>query len=154
MKEYVLRVVAAAIVCAVVRGFLGKKTATGRITVILCGVFMAATVITPLGNISFSGVSDFWDDLSADAKKYVTEGTTDAEKQRLDIIKSQCEAYILDKANRMGLQIAVEVELDGYNENIPCGAVISGNVSPYAREQLGAYIEDTLGIAKEKQEWK
>jgi len=154
LKEYVLRIVAAAIVCAVARGFLGKKTATGRITALLSGIFMAAAVITPLGNIHFYGVSDFWDDLSVDAKKYVTEGTTNAEKQRLNIIKSQCEAYILDKANRMGLQIAVEVELDGYNGNIPCGAVISGNVSPYAREQLGAYIEDTLGIAKEKQEWK
>ena len=54
----------------------------------------------------------------------------------------------------MDLQIAVEVELDGHNGNIPCGVVISGSVSPYGQTQLGGYIEDTLGIAKENQIWK
>lgn len=115
---------------------------------------MAVTVITPLGNVTFDGIADYWDGLSLDAQKYVTEGTAAAQNQMADIIKSQSEAYILDKANRMGLQIAVEVELDGYNGNIPCGVVISGNVSPYAREQLGSYMEDSLGIAKENQQWK
>lgn len=154
MKEYVLSVVAAAIVCAVARGLLGKNTATGRIVGLLSGILMTITVVAPLGNITFNGVSEFWDSLSYDAEKYVMEGTSVAEKQEADIIKSQSEAYILDKADRMGLQIAVEVELDGYNGNIPCGVVISGNVSPYAQKQLGSYVEDTLGIAKENQEWK
>ena len=154
LKEYVVSIVAAAIVCAVARGLLGKKTATGRIAYLMSGILVAVTVIAPLRNISFYGVTDYWDDLSYDAQKYVNEGMALAAKQRIDIIKSQSEAYILDKANRMGLQIAVEVELDGYNGNIPCGVVISGNVSPYAREQLGSYMEDTLGIAKENQEWK
>ena len=149
-----LSIVAAAIVCAVARGLLGKKTATGRIAGLLSGILMTITVVAPLGNITFNGVSEFWDALSYDAEKYVLEGTTMAEKQEADIIKYQSEAYILDKANRMGLQISVEVELDGYNGNIPCGVVLSGNVSPYGQMQLGSYIEDTLGIAKENQKWK
>lgn len=149
-----LRVVVAAIVCAVTRALLGKKTAIGRIAGLVSGILMAITVISPFGNITFDGISDFWDDLSDDANKYVLEGTSLAEKQQADIIKSQSEAYILDKANRMGLQIAVEVELDGRNGNIPCGVVISGNVSPYGQTQLESYIADTLGIAKENQIWK
>ena len=154
MKEYVLGIVAAAIVSAIAKGFLSNKTATGRIAGLLSGILLAVTVIAPLGNISFKGVSDFWEGLSSDASKYVREGISAAEKQEADIIKSQCEAYILDKANRMGLQIAVEVELDDQNGNIPCGVVINGNVSPYGQVQLGSYIEDTLGIAKENQKWK
>ena len=154
MKEYVIRVVAAAIVCAVARGFLNKKTATGRIAALVSGVLMAVTLIAPLGNIPFNGINYFWNDISDDASKYVQEGTAMAQKQQTDIIKSQSEAYILDKANRMGLQIAVEVELDGHNGNIPCGVIISGNVSPYGQIQLGSYIEETLGIAKENQKWK
>lgn len=154
MAEYVLGVVAAAIVCAVARGFLGKKTAIGRFAGLLSGILMAVTVIAPLGSITFNGISDFWENLSTDAARYVSEGTSVAEKQEADIIKSQSEAYILDKANRMGLQIAVEVELDGNNKNIPCSVVITGDVSPYSQIQLGAYIEDTLGISKENQKWK
>lgn len=154
MRSYVLSIVAAAIVCAVAQGLLAKSTLTGRIVHLLCGILMAVTLITPLGKISFQGVTDYWDDLSYDAQEYVNEGTSVAENQMRDIIKSQSEAYILDKANRMGLQITLEVELDEQNGNVPCGVVISGAVSPYAREQLCAYMEDTLGIAKEKQIWK
>lgn len=153
MRSYILSIVAAAIVCAVAQGLLTKNTPTGRIVRLLCGILMAVTLITPLGKISFQGLTDYWDDLSYDAQEYVNEGTSMAENQMYDIIKSQSEAYILDKANRMGLQIAVEVELDDRNKNIPCGVVVSGTVSPYAREQLASYIEDTLGIAKENQKW-
>ncbi|MBQ7329219.1 MAG: hypothetical protein IJX01_04855 [Oscillospiraceae bacterium] len=154
MKEYVLRIVAAAIVCAVASGLLGNKTPAGRVVMLVSGILMAITIITPLSNITFSGISNFWDDLSEEASKYAQEGAYIAEKQEKDIIKSQTEAYILDKANRMGLQIAVEVELDGHNRNIPCGVVISGNISPYSQIQLESYIEQTLGIAKENQKWK
>ena len=154
LKAYMLSVVAAAILCAVAQGLLSKKTAIGRIVYLLSGILLAVTVIAPLGNITFHGVSDYWEKISDDAQKYVSEGTAMAENQKLDIIKTQTEAYILDKANRMGLQIAVEVELDDYKGNIPCGVVVSGTVSPYAKEQLGSYMEDTLGIAKENQEWK
>ncbi len=149
-----MSIVAAAIVCAVARALLDGKTATGRIAYLLSGILMAVTVTAPIGNITFDGISEYWSGLSYDAQKYVSEGKAIAENQMVDIIKSQSEAYILDKANRMGLQIAVEVELDGHNGNIPCGAVISGNVSPYAQKQLGSYMEDTLGIAKENQKWK
>ena len=149
-----MRIVAAAIVCAVARGLLGKKTATGRVAALVSGILMAITVLAPLGTITFSGISDFWDDLSVDADRYVEKGISLAEKQEADIIKYQSEAYILDKANRMGLQIAVEVELDEHNKNSPCGVVITGDISPYGQMQLGSYIEDTLGIAKENQKWK
>ena len=149
-----MRIVAAAIVCAVARGLLGRKTAPGRVAALVSGILMAVTVISPFSNITFNGISEFWSDLSADADRYVQEGVSVAEEREIDIIKSQSEAYILDKANRMGLQIAVEVELNDKNGNIPCGVVITGNISPYGQTQLGSYIEDTLGIAKENQKWK
>ena len=154
MKDYILSVIAAAVICAVAQGLLGRKNATGRILYLISGIFMAVTVCSPLGNIKFSGIADYWDGLSVDAQQYVSDGTVMAENQMCDIIKEQSEAYILDKANRMGLQIAVEVELDGNNDNIPCGVVLSGNASPYTREQLESYIADTLGIPKENQKWK
>lgn len=153
-KEYVLRILSAAIICAIVGGLVNTQTTIGRVVGLLCGVLMVITVISPVNNISFSGVSDFWNNLSAEAMRYTQDGVSVAEKQEADIIKTRSEAYILDKANQMGLQIAVEVELDSHNGNIPCSVTISGNVSPYAQMQLGTYMEDTLGIAKENQKWK
>ena len=121
---------------------------------LLSGVLMVVTLIAPLRDISFPGITEYLNGLSYDASIYVGDGKAMAENQTADIIKAQTEAYILDKANRMGLEIAVEVELDGNKGNIPCGAAVSGKLSPYAREQLSSYMEDTLGIAKEKQTWK
>lgn len=154
MRAYIISIVTASMICAIARGLLGNKTAVGRIANLVSGILLAVTVIAPLCNVTFNGLTDYWSGLSAEAEKYADQGVSAAEKQKAHIIKSQCEAYILDKANRMGLQIAVEVELDGYNGNVPCGVVVSGNVSPYAQKQMASYIEDTLGIGKEQQRWK
>ena len=53
----------------------------------------------------------------------------------------------------MGLQITVEVELDDSNSSVPSKVRIIGNISPYAKEVMGMYIEEKLGIAKEYQQW-
>jgi len=58
----------------------------------------------------------------------------------------------LDKANQMGLDISVEVSL-GEDDMIPNGIAITGTVSPYAKEVMETFMEDTLGIAKENQQW-
>ena len=153
MKSYILSIVAAAIVCAVTKSFLNQKTATGRIAGLLSGILMAITVIAPLGDITFSNITDYLDGLSYEADIYVKKGQAMAENRTADIIKAQTEAYILDKANSMGLEITVEVELDESNGSVPCGAAVKGTLSPYTKEVLGTYMEDNLGISKEKQRW-
>jgi len=153
VKSYVLRIIAAAIICAVVRGLLNEKTTTGQVANLLCGIFMAVTVIAPLANISFQNITCYLDDISVSADAYVEDGKTLAQDSISEIIITKTNAYILDKAKSMGLQIEVEVELDADNNTVPCGITIHGAVSPYAREELGAYIEENLGIAKEFQKW-
>ncbi len=153
MKNYVLSIIASAIVCAVAIGLLGGKTASGKIVKLLCGILMAVTVISPLAKISFSNITNFFDTLSADAEYYVSEGKMAGQESINRIIKSQTEAYILDKATRMGLEVTVEVELDAGNHSIPGKVKIIGNVPPYAKTVLCTYIADNLGIAKENQQW-
>lgn len=153
LKGYILSIVSAAVVCAAAKVLLDKKTAIGRIAGMLCGIFMVITVIAPLREITFSGITEYMEGLTCDADTYVQEGKSMYQIHTADIIKTQTEAYILDKATRMGLEISVEVELDENSGNIPCGAVVTGGLSPYAREVLGSYMEDSLGISKEKQLW-
>jgi len=153
MKNYIFSIITAAIVCGIVKGFLSEKTTIGRIGGMLCGIYMVITIIAPLKDISFSGIGSYLNGLTTDADAYVQEGKHAAEIQMRDIIKTQTEAYILDKANRMGLEISVEVELDVNNSSVPCGTVVNGAISPYAKEVLSSYIEDNLGISKEKQRW-
>ena len=153
MREYILSVISVAILCAVIKGLIGEKSSTSKIAGLLCSVLMAITLITPLKDIKFYNIPSYLNSLSENADKYIYEGISMAEKSMADIIKVQTEAYILDKADRMGLDISVEVELDGNNSNVPDRVTVKGKLSPYAKEVFSNFLQDELGIAKEKQQW-
>lgn len=154
MKSYVISIVAAAVVCAVTRSLLSEKTAAGQIARLLSGILMTLTVVAPLANITFDNLTGYLDGLSLAADGYVEDGKAAAQDSVAEIIKSQVEAYILDKADSMGLEIAVEVALDDGNDTVPCRVTITGTLSPYAKEVMSAYIEENIGVTKENQRWK
>lgn len=153
MKSYILSIIAVAIICAIVASLLSQKSTAGKVVRLLCGILMTLTVVAPLGNISFHSVTDYFDDLSLDANAYVADGKNAAQENFKAIIKSQTESYILDKAQSMDLDIAVEVEVDGNNDSLPSGVTISGTLSPYAKKVMSTYIQQELGIAMENQRW-
>jgi hypothetical protein len=152
MRDYIISIVVAGMICSFVDLLLDKKTATGKIAKMLTGIFMCVTVLAPLTNISFKHITNYFDSLSVYADNYVKYGKTSAQISICEIIKSQTEAYILDKAKSMGLDVAVEVELDDDN-SVPCGVTIVGEVSPYAKGLMVSYIEETIGITRENQQW-
>ena len=153
MGDYITSIIVAAILCAIIKGLIGEKSATGKISGLLCSVLMAITLIAPFKDVKFYNIPSYFNSLTDSADKYVLEGTSAAEKSIADIIKVQTEAYILDKADRMGLDISVEVELDERNSNVPDRVTVKGKLSPYAKEVFSNFLQDELGIAKEKQQW-
>ena len=153
MKGYISSIVIAAIFSAVVQILLPPKSANGRITGLLCGIVLAVTVISPLTRLTFNNISNFMEGLNESADRYIEDGQTAAQTEFETIIIQETQAYILDKANQLGLQIAVEVALDENNHSIPSSVTVIGSLSPYTKEVLSGYIANTLGIAKEKQIW-
>ena len=152
MKNYIISVVVAGIICSIADLLLDKKTATGKILKMLAGILMSVTILSPLTNISFKYISNYFTSMTVSADNYVEDGKNSAQNSISEIIKSQTEAYILDKAKSMGLDVAVEVELDDDN-SIPCEVTIVGEVSPYAKGQMVSYIEKSIGITMENQRW-
>lgn len=154
VKAYVLRLVAAAILCGILRVFLNEKNTVGKIGRLLCGLFMMITLLSPVTQFSFKDITWYFESLTEQAEEYANNGKLSAEKSICGIIKEQAAAYILDKAEGIGLKIAVEVELSEDHNPVPCGVTISGDASPYAKEIIRSYIETNLGIPKERQIWK
>lgn len=152
MKNYILSIIACGIVSAITCALSDEKKSTGKIVRILVGILMTVTLLAPLKTFSFNRIFEYFDDLSANANTYTEDGKNTAQTKIEDIIKDRAEAYILDKAKSMGLDVAVEVELND-NNSVPCGIKITGKVAPYEKGVLRDYIEETLGIAKEKQQW-
>lgn len=153
MKNYILSVVAAAVICVIAGNLISEKTPNGQILKLLCGILMTITALSPLFNIGFDHIENFINTISTDASLYVDNGEMASRNSIAEIIKSQTEAYILDKASAMGLDIAVEVQLDDSKNQIPCGVTVSGAISPFGKARLSDYISQTLGIPEAKQEW-
>ncbi len=153
MKTYILGIISAAIICGFVELFLTKGTTVGQIARLLGRLLIVISLIAPLKNISFSDISGYFDTLNTNAEIYVEDGKYFARDQTAGIIKSKLEAYILDKANKMQCDIVVEVSVSDDEIPFPTEVEINGSVSPYTKEVLCSYIEDSLGIAREKQRW-
>ncbi|MBR5570140.1 MAG: hypothetical protein IKW10_04515 [Oscillospiraceae bacterium] len=151
---YVIGIICAAIVCAVINQWSEKKGTHGAILKILTGVFMTITLVSPLLDFDMTGIDSRFSWITADAESAVQNGQILAKDSMAEIIKTQCEAYILDKAAFWELNLSVEVTLSESDPPIPNGVELTGNVSPYAKNQMTNWIVEELGISKEHQVWK
>ena len=148
IKAYVFRIVIAAIVCGIASSLLKEKTASGKIVNLLCGIIMAITILSPVVSISFKKITSYYSSISYDAAQYVNDGKMAAQESIADIIKSQTEAYILDKANRMGLQIAVP---DGRGLMSGCDMVVTNSAIPDDNNELSLAKQMDIPVVNRNQ---
>ncbi len=153
IRAYILSVIASSVICGCVQLLVSKKNASATLIKSLCGIYMAFVLIAPLQRIDFSMYGDYFAGFTDEAKAVVADGENIAQQKYAEIIKSQSQAYIYDKAVSLGANVAVEVKLSDDTPPIPCGITIKGAVSPYVKKVLADYIEDQLGIPKEAQMW-
>lgn len=153
ISTYLLSITAAAIMCAVIRQIAGHKSTTEKIIKIITGVFMSVTLVAPLIDFNIGEVEEYFSEFKTISADAAEAGTEIANKEIAEIIKQQTEAYILDEAQRLGLEIDVEVKLSESKPAVPSFVVLKGTVSPYQKHNLGQHISDYLGISQENQQW-
>lgn len=153
LKQYLLAVTAAAILCAIVNGLMGEKGTLGAAVRLLTGIFMILTLASPLVRLRLDGLEEITSDISGCADAITASGENSAREAMAEIIKSRTEAYILDKAESLDVRLSVQVELDEGSPPAPKAVRLNGNVSPYAKGVLSDMITRDLGIAPEDQIW-
>lgn len=151
ITEYLLSVTAAGILCAIVKQL--SKNASAKIIRAVCGVFMAITIFSPVIHIQFNSIEDFLMEAKYEAEETRDDGIESASSAMADIIKQQTEAYILDKAVSLGVNIDVNVKMSDTNPPVPKEVILSGNVSPYMKNKMIQYITANIGISEENQRW-
>jgi hypothetical protein len=70
------------------------------------------------------------------------------------IIKENLEAYILDKASALQLDVDVDIVLTEDLPPAPDSVTIIGNASPYNKQVFQAFLVEEIGIPKEQQIWQ
>lgn len=151
IKEYLLSVTAAALICGMFTSLAGKNSSISKLLKLLCGLFLAATVIKPALDVRIDNIYAITDSLTQEGDAAVAAGEKMAAQEMKRIIKEKTETYILDKAKSLRAEISVQVELEEYT---PIRVTVMGDIAPFARSELSACIAQELGIPSEEQIWK
>lgn len=141
MKAYLLKVICAAMVCALTEAVAGKGPGqqTRRL---VCGLFLVLAVLSPLADTKLPRLD--LGSLEKDARSAVADGQAQARTARDQCITEACEAYIWNKAVAMDLELEVRVELD--DEGFPVRVELFGPAGPLARQELTDTVVRDLGL--------
>ena len=150
--QTVISVTAAAMICAVVMSFLRDGQA-GQLLKLICAVVLTMAVLRPLarvdvGNFEMPDLPD-----GGSGREAARSGEEMARQTRARLIKEQTEAYILEKADDLGMTLQVEVEMGQWEPPVPIAVRLTGEAPDYLRRLLSQIIRQELGIEKEDQEW-
>ena len=150
LREYVIRVVAAALISGVVIR-LTEGIGSGEIIRMLCGLFMTLILLQPIIGRRELQWEFMLPQIRRQAEENVLEGVAAAEKIRQEFIMRQAETYISNRAAEMDTEIQAEIMLG--EDNLPESVVLTGAVSPLNKSRLTQIIASELGIPRERQEW-
>lgn len=150
LREYVIRVVAAALISGVVIR-LTEGIGSGEIIRMLCGLFMTLILLQPILGRRELQWEFMLPQIRRQAEENVLEGVAAAEKIRQEFIMRQAETYISNRAAEMDTEIQAEIMLG--EDSLPESVVLTGAVSPLNKSRLTQIIASELGIPRERQEW-
>lgn len=154
IRQYLLSVICVCVIVAIFTALWGEKAPLSGLIKLIAGVFITFTLIAPVVRVELEDFQDFYTGITADARAVVRQGEEMTQQSAERIIKEQLEAYILDKASSLNLDVSISLTLKNATVPTPDEITIYGNASPYGEKMLQAFLADELGIPEEKQVWK
>lgn len=150
--EYIISVCTAALLCGILNSMMLKGPAK-QLLKLVSGLFLAFCVISPVSNIHLPDLAAISQEVQEDAQSAVLSGEEMTDEALTESITRQLEAYILDKAESMGLHPQVEVILSDDGSYLPKAVTLWGDSPIVKRTKLIQEIAEDLGITKEDVQW-
>ena len=151
--QYILSIGLASLLVAIIGEFSDRKSSTGTVIRMICGLFLAFTVLSPLTDLNFEILDAFSRELNIDAATVISTGNQLRAESVRELIKQETEAYILDKARWLGCTLTAAVTVSDAQVPVPVSVQITGDISASERRELEKFLEQELGISKENQQW-
>lgn len=152
IRHYLFSVLCTALICSVLKD-LSEHTFFKKQIHLVCGLFLAYAFLHPLIAGQLPQFDDPWEHYLAEAKAASARGEEISAQAMRQIITQESEAYILEKANSIGADITLTLELSNDQPPIPVSAVICGEFDADSESALAQILEQDLGIPKEHQTW-
>ena len=112
---------------------------------------MLIVLIRPIPGVDFQQLQLDLSDYEAAVSERQAELQQAEQEDMIQLIESRTGAYISDKAKALGLSVEVRVNTKTGPEGVPIPVSVQLR-GPYS-EPLAAYIEEELGITRERQVW-
>ena len=152
IREYILGITAAAMICGITLCF-AEKSSNQALLKLICGLILTFSLVEPVLNLMDRNWQALGISFQEDAREAAQEGKLQGENTLRQLIKQETEAYIMDKARELNLQIQLEVTLSDQPMPVPESVVIKGTLPPYGKQRLSLILTRELGIPKENQQW-
>lgn len=153
VKNWLVTVTCTAMIIAVADSMTPAGTVK-RIGMLTGGVVLVIALLSPLIRMDYAVLSTALVESRLHSGGYSAQRSSELSAQLMKtIIAEQAAAYILDKANDLGIRCEVEVICGLTDDNIPYPAavIISGNLTGQQREELSRAVEADLAIRREMQ---
>ncbi|MCQ2420747.1 MAG: hypothetical protein MJ118_06400 [Clostridia bacterium] len=152
--DYLLSVITASFFCSLVLAVLPKGTVR-RSAVVTSAVILALVTLVPIMRIDFDDFARAIADVRMQTRAAQTGIEVQNEELVETIIRQDCESYILDKAESLGLQISAAVQICNTGSGpYPYSVRICADLTPTQRQLLSQIITDELAIPPERQVWE
>ena len=153
LGRYIFSVATAAILFSIIQTMLESKHGSAILVRLIGGIFLTFTVIAPISELDFHSIFEMHLEFASSGSAIAENGISITENHFREIIKDECESYILDKAMSYQSPMDVEVILSQEDMPVPSAVTLKGNVSPYIKSVLSAWIQEEMGIPRENQQW-
>ncbi|MGE4277136.1 MAG: hypothetical protein AB7E30_08160 [Lawsonibacter sp.] len=152
VREWLLAIIAASILCALADSIM-LSGAVKRVGRLVCGMVLLCVVLTPVSRLELNDGKGWLEDYLAELEVQKTELNEQVNEGMKTIIETRYAAYIVDKAEELGLtctaRVSCRVGEDGLY--VPDEVQVAGICSDVEQSRLTQMIQEDLGVPLERQ---
>jgi len=153
LRDWIVGITCAAMAAAVLHAFLPKSGGVGRAGRLAAGLLMMLCAVGPLAGLDYDSLAQSLSELRLERSQYAQELEVQNSEILNELIKSETQAYILDKAEGLGVrcQALVTYALDEEGRPYPSEVHITGELTEEQERRLSEMLEADLGVPVQKQ---
>lgn len=153
LKQYLLTVICASAVCAIIVAISEKNGTQTSVIKLLCAIYISITAVSPWLEIKLHDLTSYFGTIHTEAASIVDTNILLSEDKTKTLIKERIQEYIYDKAATLGAEVHVDVVLSDTKPYPPETIKLTGSMTPYNKQRLQKIISEELGIPEVNQKW-
>ena len=156
LGRWISGICAGALICGIAQAVTPKSRSAATVR-LACGFMMLALLLGPLRSFDFQTYASELGRIRNEGSEAAKQAMSSGDELFVSVIESDCETYILDKANELGIiNASAKVHAaQGGDEAYPYpySAELGGEAESGQKRELSLYIEGELGIPAQRQYW-